>query len=117
MNNVVTMLSIAQHSTMNSQYGRFQMQSTPASTANSTVGRALMLHAHATLAIAAVIAPHLCIVRSPSSRYAGAAPTKMMPTQVRNAMHSKPPFESMGGKNDAPSVAMSAGNSQSLSAR
>ena len=111
------MLSIALHSTMNSQYGRFQMQSTPASTANSTVGRALMLHAHATLATAAVIAPHLCIVRSPSSRYAGAAPTKMMPTQVRNAMHSSPPFESISGKNDAPSAAMSAGKSQSLSAR
>lgn len=28
MNNVVTMLSIAQHSTMQSQYGHFQMQST-----------------------------------------------------------------------------------------
>lgn len=63
MNNVVTILSIAQHSMMNSQYGRFQMQSTAASTANRTVGRALMLHAHATLAIADVIAPHLCIAR------------------------------------------------------
>ena len=57
------MLSIAQHSTINSQYWRFQMQSTAASAANKTVGRALMLHAHATLAIADVIAPHLCIVR------------------------------------------------------
>lgn len=117
MNNVVTMLSIAQHSTMNSQYGRFQMQYTPASTANKTVGRTLILHAHATLAIADVIAPHLCIVRSPSSRYAGAAPTKIKPTQVRNAMHSKPPFESMSGKNDAPSVTISVGKSQSLSVR
>lgn len=117
MNNVTTILSIAQHSTMNSQYGRFQMQSAAASTANSTVGRALMLHAHTTLAIAAVIAPHLCIVRSLSSRYAGAAPTKIMPTQVRNAMHSKPPFESMSGRKDAPSVTMSTGKSQSLSAR
>lgn len=102
---------------MNSQYGRFQMQSTAASTANNTVGRTLMLHAHATLAIADVIAPHLCIVRWLSSRYAGAAPTKTMPTQVRNAMHSKPPFESMSGKNDVPSVTMSAGKDQSLSTR
>ena len=117
MNNVVTMLSIAQHSTINSQYWRFQIQSTAASTANKTVGRALMLHAHATLAIADVIAPHLCIVRSLSSRYAGAAPTKIMPTHVKNAIHSKPPFESMSGRNDAPSVAMSAGKSQSLSVR
>lgn len=117
MNNVVTMLSIAQHSTTKSQYWRFLMQSTPASTANRTVGKTLMLYAHATLAIADVIAPHLCIVRSPSSRYAGAAPTKMMPTQVRNAMHSKPPASSMSGKNDAPSAAMITGKNQSLSIR
>lgn len=117
MNNVVTMLSIAQHSTINNQYARFQMQSTAASTANETVGSALILHAHATLAIAAVIAPHLCIVRSLSSRYAGAAPTKIMPTQVKNAIHSSPPASSISGRNDAPSVTMSAGKSQSLSAR
>lgn len=117
MNNVTTILSIAQHSTMNSQYGRFQMQSTAASTANSTVGRALMLHAHDTLVIAADIAPHLCIVRSPSSRYAGAAPTKMTPTHAKNAIHSSPPASSMSGRNDAPRAAMRVGKIQSLSAR